>query len=124
MNLNDLGRLSEAQRTAFLDLAVLTMYVDAHLASAEDARVQAMLTGMGYASEHDRNREYDASVARIRPHAENVEAAQSYAAELLAKFPSSQWRMAIQVVDELTKADRAVSEQEVGFVQSLKRLVT
>lgn len=124
MNLNDLGQLTAEQRMAVLDLAVLTMYVDAHLSSSEDARVQAMLTAMGHASEHDRNREYDAAVARIRPHTENNEAAQSHAAQLLATFPSARWPLAIQVVEELTKADRALSQQETGLIAALKRLVT
>jgi hypothetical protein len=82
-----------------------------------------MLTAMGYESEHDRNREYNAAVTRIRSHAESPEAAQSHGAELIAKFPSSQWRLAIQMVDELIKADRAVSEEEGGLIQALKRLV-
>ena len=66
MNLKD---LNDQQRKALLDLAMLAMYSDGHLASAEDERVHRLLGAMGYDEESARNREYDAAVARVSRHA-------------------------------------------------------
>ena len=42
------------------------MYMDGNLAMAEEARVQDLLAAMGFATDYDRNRQFDESVTRIR----------------------------------------------------------
>ena len=61
----DLKSFNEAQRQALLDLAVLAMYSDQHLAAAEQERVERLLTSMGLNSDYERAAQYDASIARV-----------------------------------------------------------
>ena len=53
------------QQHALLDLAMLAMYADGHLASAEDARVHRLLEMLGHGTEYDRNQQYDAAVSSV-----------------------------------------------------------
>src|SRR5581483_2133302 len=79
MNLNE---FTKEQRQALLDLLILAMYTDGNLASVEEARVKEVLTSMGWTTDYDRNREFDAAVTRIRQHAQTAEAARAGAAKM------------------------------------------
>src|SRR5262245_39580826 len=89
MNLSD---FTVPQRQALLDLAMLAMYADGHLAAAEDERVQRLLAAMGHASGTDRERQFDASVARVRRHLETAELARTQAGILAQGFPTRDQR--------------------------------
>jgi len=62
--------LTEQQKQALLDLTMLAMYADAHLASAEDQRVVRLLGLMGFATDYDREKHYDTSVSRVGRHSQ------------------------------------------------------
>ena len=61
----DLNAFNPRERQALLDIFVLGMYADGHLASAEDAQARRLLAAMGHETLDDRNRELDAAITRI-----------------------------------------------------------
>jgi uncharacterized tellurite resistance protein B-like protein len=112
------------QREATIDLVVLTMYLDRNLAAVEDARIQRMLEAMGFATDYDRSREFDASVTRVRPHSESQSLARAHAshlAELLAT--PEQRRIVFQAIEEIVSADGSVSSQETAFLETLRSVL-
>ncbi len=120
MNLND---FTEQQRLALLDLLVLAMYADGHLASAEDARVQRLLTAMGFESEYDHERILDASITRVRPHSETAEAARAHATELARAFTTQQHRRNVyELLDDLIGSDDRVSTEERRFLSVIGQI--
>ena len=78
----DLKTFTDAQRQALLDLAVLAMYADGHLSTAEHERVERLLTGMGLTSDYERAALYDASVSRVSRHSGTLEAVRAHARKL------------------------------------------
>ena len=76
MNIKD---FTEPQMQALLDLAMLAMYADGHLASAEDERVHRLLRAMGFATDYDCDKHYDASIARVSRHSQTAESARPHA---------------------------------------------
>ncbi len=112
---------SEAQRLAILDLLVLAMYADGHLASVEDSRVHRWLTTMGFESTSDRDKLFDASVTRVRPHSHTGMGTMTHAVALLRLFISQEDRQGvIDVLDDLLASDGRVAEQESAFLSALK----
>jgi uncharacterized tellurite resistance protein B-like protein len=121
MNVSD---FNEEQRLALLDLLVLAMYADGHLASAEDARVQRLLTAMGFDSEYDHEKEFDASVTRIRPHSETVEAARLHATHLAQRFARREHRRRVyELLDDLMQSDSRVSAEESRFLSVIGEIL-
>jgi uncharacterized tellurite resistance protein B-like protein len=113
----DLGKFKSAQLRAILDLLVLGMYADGHLALAEDARIEQLLATMGFSSDYEREREIDASVTRVRQHSTRVESIRAEITELVKDFPSQQERNEIYaLLNELIGSDNEVSRSEVKFL--------
>lgn len=105
------------QREALLDLAMLAMYADGHLAAAEDERVQRLLSTMGYTTEYDQSREYDDSVSRVSRHSTTAASAQAYAIILARRFETLNQRGQVQrILAELVASDSAVTSQETNFL--------
>ena len=75
----DLKKLTKRQQEALLDLAMLAMYADGHLSFSEDERVLRLLGAMGFDTEYDRGRQFDASVSRVSRHSVTAEAARAHA---------------------------------------------
>ncbi len=112
----NLKTLSEPQRRALLDLLVLGMYSDAHLAAAEDADVRQLLGEMGFEADSDRDREIDAAVTRVRKHTASVKAARNYATDLAQVFQAKDQRRQVhELLDELLASDDTVAESEKNF---------
>jgi uncharacterized tellurite resistance protein B-like protein len=110
MNIAD---FTNEQREALLDLLVLAMYADGHLASAEEARLGELLLKMGAQSDSDRDRQLDAAVTRVRQHAASTEAAQAYAASLTQAFQArNQRRRVLDLMDDLMATDSHITLTE------------
>jgi len=62
----DISDFTAAQRQALFDLLILAMYADGHLSAVKDEQLEMLLIAMGHATPHDRARESDAAVTRIR----------------------------------------------------------
>ena len=119
MNAKD---FTESQRQAVLDLLVLAMYADGHLASAEDARVQRWLVAMGYASEFERNHQFNAAVARVRQQAQLPAMAEAHAATLAQAFTTQEQRRRVHdVLEDLLKSDDKVATQESAFLSVIRQ---
>ncbi len=110
MNLTDFSPL---QQQALLDLAVLAMYADGHLASAEDDRLSRLLVAYGQRSEYDRNQAFDAAVARVRPHLGSAEKMRVFIVNQAGVFETASLRQyAVDVLDDLLASDNKVTEAE------------
>jgi hypothetical protein len=116
----DLSGFNETQRQALLDLLVMSMYLDRHLGSGEDERVKRLLTAMGHDNSYDRQRVWDASVNRVRPHSENAELAQFHTSRLARVFTTrDQCRQVCALLEDLITCDGNVQPAERRFLQQL-----
>ena len=114
MNIAD---FTEEQRVALLDLLVLAMYMDGKLASAEETRVQQLLVAMGLSSVYDRNRQFDASVTRVRPYAQSAGAARECITGLAGNFTTpEQQRIVHDILHDLVASDGEVCAEEKRFL--------
>ncbi len=119
-----LADLADQEKQAFLDLLVLAMYADGHLASAEDERIVKVLTAFGFESEYDRGKQLDASVTRARQRAETRDAARHYAASLAETFTSPDTKQAVfNALAELVAADSRVSPEEKSFLGVIREVL-
>ena len=114
MNIKD---YTEQQKQALLDLVTLAMYADGHLASAEDERVLRLLGTMGFTTDYDRSKHYDATVTRVSRHSQTAESARAYAATLAQAFSSSEQRRMVEgILDDVVNSDSHVSLRESGLL--------
>jgi len=117
----DLGDFTPAQNQALLDLLVLAMYQDGNLAQAEQARLQQLLTAMGFASDYDRNRELDAAVTRVRRQARTPSDVKICVGKLSGNFTTREQQQRVFILlNELTAVDGRVSAEENKFLSSIK----
>jgi len=109
------------QQHALLDLAMLAMYADGHLASAEDARVHRLLEMLGHGTEYDRNQQYDAAISRISRKALTKASAKEHAAALAKAFTTPPERLKVHdLLGELVTSDSRVSLQESEFLSVVR----
>jgi len=112
---------TEAQRQALLDLLLLGMYADGHLASAEDAALHQLLGRMGVESKYDQDRELDAAVTRVRQHLQPPEAAQTYVKALARTFSSPELRRrAAGVLEQFLDSDERLTAVEHQFLATVR----
>ena len=117
----DLKHLSAEKCNAILDVLVVAMYSDAHLARAEDARIERLLSAMGYAAKFERDREFDAAVTRIRQYSDPVTANREVSQNLAKAFSSSADRnQIIHSLTELIGSDSRVTAEETRFLETIK----
>jgi len=120
MKLDD---FNSQQRQALLDLVVLAMYADGNLALNEDARVNDLLTSMGFGTDHDRQRQFDASVTRVTKHSQNADTARAHATELARHFTSpEQKRLVYVMLDDMTNSDNQASPVECRLLGAIKEV--
>lgn len=111
------ANLTPAQSQALLDLTMLAMYADGHLAAAEDERITRLLATFGCDDEVDRAKHYDASVSRISRHSTTADAARAHAMQLGRQFTSPEHRrQVLDVLDDLVTSDRSIAAKECGFL--------
>jgi uncharacterized tellurite resistance protein B-like protein len=116
-----LKKLSLEQRNALLDMLVVGMYSDAHLARTEDARIERILGAMGFAAKFERDREFDAAVTRVRQHSDPVAANRVVSANVAHCFPSRADRNeVIKALTELIGSDSRVTAEETRFLETVK----
>jgi hypothetical protein len=119
-NANATG-FTEAQRQALLDLLLLGMYADGHLASAEDATLHQLLGRMGVESRYDQDRELDAAVTRVRQHLGSPAAAEDYVKGLAQRFAATeQRRQAAAVLEQFLDSDERLTTVEHQFLATVR----
>ena len=117
----DLTDLSGAQQQALFDLLILAMYADGHLTTMEDEQLQQLLTAMGHTEEHDRQREFDAAVTRMRPFVHSLQKTQDQALLLAGAFTTRrQHRQVYAAVQHIISMDRHVSSRESSLLAELR----
>src|SRR5690349_8005505 len=117
----EIARLNQEQRLALLDLLVLAMYSDGHLDLVEDARLERLLTTMGFGTEYDRGRQLDESVTRLREYSQTPELARKHAAELAKNFSGAeQCRGVYQLVEQQINSDNKVDADEHEFLSAVR----
>ena len=87
----------------------------------EDERVLRLLGAMGYETDYDRNRYYDAAVTRVSRHSQNAESARAYAETQSHVFASRDQRRIVEgVLDDIVTSDTHVSLQEASFLSVVR----
>jgi uncharacterized tellurite resistance protein B-like protein len=118
----NVSEFTKDQRQALLDLLVVTMYVDGNLKAAEEIWVEQALTTMGFQTEYDRNREFDAAVTRVRQHTQTADAARDCAVKLAQKFTiPEQRREVLAILNELAGTDGAVAPEETNLLAAVQK---
>lgn len=111
------ANLTPAQSQALLDLTMLAMYADGHLAAAEDERIGRLLASLGFDDEVDRAKHYDASVSRISRHSATRDAARAHAIQLARQFTTPEHRrVVISLLDDMVTSDRNLAAKEGTFL--------
>jgi len=119
----NISNFTKPQLQAFLDLLMLAMYADGQLRSAEDERVERLFSAMGLAPGYDREREFDASVTRVRLHTQNADALRKHAVELARRFSSSDQRRTVyDLLKDLMSADDQISTEENRLLSALRQV--
>jgi hypothetical protein len=109
----NIDHFSETQKQALLDLVILAMYADGHLAKLEDGRVHLLLGSLGFSSAFEQDKEYDAAVTRVRQHSMTAEAARAHAVTLASVFTTRKQRQTVQeILDDIVITDSHVTDQE------------
>ncbi len=117
----NLPDFTEVQRQAFLDLLLLAIYADGHLTSFEDARVERLLTALGWTDAYDRQQQFDASVTRVRPYAEVPERARTHAVALARSFTSREQRLKVYAaLEEVISSDGHITSFERQFLELIR----
>jgi hypothetical protein len=121
MNIKD---FTEEQKLALLDLAMLVMYADGHLASAEDERVHRLLGTMEFESDYELDQRYDASVSRVGRYAPTAESAKAHATLLAQNFTTQEQRRLVHdTLNDLVTSDRHVTLQEGDLLSVVREVL-
>jgi hypothetical protein len=116
-----LAGFSAFQQQALWDLLILSMYADGHLTTVKDEHLQKMLTSMGHTDEAVREREFDASVTRMRPFVQSIHKARAQVILLAEAFTSrSQQKQVYEAVQKIMTTDQHVSSWEAVLLSELR----
>lgn len=119
------SQMTNLQRQALLDLALLAMYSDAHLASAEDERLQRLLTELGLDSESEREYELDTAIARIRRESESVDHRRNLVARMAHQFPTDEEKQQVlAALEDFLTSDQNVAPAEKQFLAEVRRAMS
>jgi hypothetical protein len=119
----NLTGFSTQQKAALLDLLVLGMYADGHLASAKDGRLRELLDAMEFPSDYARQQAVDGSFTRMSRQGGSPEGVRQAVRELAGAFTSHDERyQALLALDELLASDDRVTDTEGKFLSLAKQV--
>jgi hypothetical protein len=108
---------SDEQKAALLDLLILGMYQDRHIAAAEDERIRTLLESFDLTSDYARQQFADASFARVNKNPRTAEGIRSAVFEYTSKFKDANHRkQALDALAELLASDSRVTDEEDRFL--------
>ena len=108
---------SDEQKSALLDLLILGMYQDRHIAAAEDDRIKSLLASFDLPSDYARQQFIDASFARVNRQQRTPEAIRSAVFAYASKFNDAKQRKeALDALAELLASDSRVTSEEDRFL--------
>ena len=109
--------LSDGQKAALIDLLILGMYQDGHIAAAEDARVNLLLASLNLPTDYARQQFLDASFGRANQHQGTAESVRNAVFHCASHFKSEpQRRQALDTLAELLASDSKVTNEENTFL--------
>jgi hypothetical protein len=109
------------QKAALMDLLVLGMRADSHLALAESDRVRKYLNSLEFATDYERQQFLDASFARVNRLDESPEDTRAYMASLLPFFSTPESRQdAFATLGSLLASDGKFTPEEHEFLRSAR----
>ena len=111
---------SQAQREAFIDLLVWTMFVDRHLASVEAEQIRKEAQGLQWEG-RPLERFIDASVKRTRDILGSDNAERAYLDDIHERLGDAEMRMRVlSACEELIAIDGDRAEAEVAHLERVK----
>lgn len=117
----DQAEASQQEREARLDLMVWTMFVDRHVARAEQSYIREQTGGMGWAGTYPLEVYLDASVRRIRDALGSEAAEDAYLEDILARLTTPEARQrAYLSCASLAGADGEMASAETAHLERLK----
>jgi hypothetical protein len=118
----NLSGFTELQKEKLLDLLLLGMYADAHLARAEEARIQKLLEALHFPSADARNRFADAGIARVRTVLDSPEAVAGTIGDLAKVFAAPDVRRkAAESLELLLFSDTKATDREREFLAKVRK---
>ncbi|MGV3774867.1 MAG: TerB family tellurite resistance protein [Verrucomicrobiales bacterium] len=115
---------STPQRSALIDLVVLAMYADGHLALKENTALKKIMATLGLEDELARDRELDAAVARVRTCAGNTDLTAAHIRQSAIAFSSGEDRQMIQqMLTEMMSSDEKVTPEEEKLLKTVAELL-
>ena len=117
----DFTDFSPEQHRALFELLILATLADGKLSSVENTLLQQVLTAMGFADDANRQREFEATVARLRPEVLSVPKAKGRALMLTDAFITRpQHKLVYSAVQQIMSADKHVSAWESTLLSELR----
>ena len=117
----DVSEFTPIQQRALLDLYVLALEADGQLPPASDPRLDSLYSAMGHHTEVERQREYEASVARMKPVAHPVQRARDQLVILAQAFTErSEHKKVYTAMQAIFAGDAHVSSVEHYLLSELR----
>jgi len=117
----DVSDFSPLQQRVLLDLYVLALEADGHLPAANDARFDGLFKSLGFNTDVERQREFEAAAARMKPHARSVQQARAQLIALCEAFTTrAQHKKVYTAMQEIFTGDAHVSNAEIQLLSELR----
>ena len=117
----DVSDFSPFQQRALLELFVLALDADGQLPAANDARLDSLFKAMGFNTDAERQREFEAAVARMKPHARPVQRARDQLIALSQAFTNRpQHKKVYAAMQNMFAGDAHVSNVEIQLLSELR----
>jgi hypothetical protein len=117
----DVSDFTPSQQRALLDLFVLSLEADGQLPPPNDARFDSVFQALGFHTEVERQREFEASVARMKPNARPVQRARDQLIALTQAFTTRPQHKKVYAAMQLIFAgDAHVSSVEHYLLSELR----
>ena len=117
----DYSDFSPFQQRVMLDLFVLALDADGQLPTANDPRFESLYKSMGHTTDVEREREYEAAVARMKPHARPVQKARDQLIALTQAFTTRpQHKKVYAAMQNVFAKDAHVSNVEIQLLSELR----
>ena len=115
-------RYKAEQRAALLDLLILGMYADAHLALAEDQRLNQVLLDLGIDEPTERRELLNAAVTRVRS---SPLGRSELLGELCTRFSGpTECMSALGALQQVLAADGRIGQRERAFLADVEKLLS
>ncbi len=120
MNIAD---FSDEQAQGLLELLVLGMYADGHLASTEDTFIKSLAGQLGLQSGYDIDRAIDEAVTRVTRKPRTPDAIRHYLVALKDTLSTSEARdCALTALEEIVWSDERFTDEERKFTNLVREV--